>query len=193
MAFWFVISKFFYAYVIPAIVCQSWHSCAYIVFVLTICPALILFRLDLFLGVLQNGEDDYNYKWVRREWRLLDALIKDVKYVSESWKKIDEKAHQIRDSQLRLPGVTVRISDAEKNWVETTKKLIREKGCNQIFGRQRKRGEILKPVYWGNLIKFHANLYQIKRLIRDHIRNKETDAKDIYGSLEISRSIVRRL
>ena len=35
----------------------------------------------------------------------MDALIKDVKYVSESRKKIDEKAHQIRDSQLRLPGV----------------------------------------------------------------------------------------
>ena len=77
--------------------------------------------------------------------------------------------------------------------VEITKKLIREEGCNQIFGRQRKRGEILMPVYWGNLIKFHADLYQIKLLIRDHIRNKETDARDIYGSLEISRSIVRRL
>ena len=89
--------------------------------------------------------------------------------------------------------VTIRISDAEKNWVEITKKLIREEGCNQIFGRQRKRGEILMPVYWGNLIKFHADLYQIKLLIRDHIRNKETDARDIYGSLEISRSIVKCL
>ena len=123
MAFWFVISKLFYAYVIPAIVCQSFYSfalhiCAYILLVIT-CPVLILASLELFRGVLQNGED--NYKWVRREWRLLDALIKDVKYVSESRKKIHKKAHQIRDSQLRLPGVTVRISDAEKNWVEITK------------------------------------------------------------------------
>ena len=73
--------------------------------------------------MFQPLEDQF--KWIRRECRLLDALIKDEKYISESGKKIDKKALQLWDSQLRL-GVTVRLHDAEKEWVDETRNVVRK-------------------------------------------------------------------
>ena len=40
--------------------------------------------------MFQPLEDQF--KWIRRECRLLDALIKDEKYISESGIKIDKKS-----------------------------------------------------------------------------------------------------
>lgn len=91
-----VISKLFHAYFITIL--------AALLPVYLACIILTEFRFQRL---------EYKYKWIRREWRLLDALIKDGKYLSKSGKEIDEKSLQLWDSQLK-PGMTVRLHDGER-------------------------------------------------------------------------------
>nr|POF10694.1 disease resistance rpp8-like protein 3 [Quercus suber] len=138
------------------------------------------------------------YKWIRREFRLLDALIKDEKYISESGKKIDKKALQLWDSQLR-PGVTVRLHDAEKEWMDATRNVVHKAGdCKETYEGLCKRKKLPTRIYscfteFQKIRGLNTEMDQIKLEILAHIVKKEKDAKDIYGSLEKSRSIVRSL
>ncbi|GMY34750.1 putative disease resistance protein At1g50180 [Fagus crenata] len=158
-----------------------------LLYIVCICVSYIMF---------QSLED--TYKWIRREWRLLAALKKDEENLSESGKKIDEKALQLWDSQLR-PGVTVRLQDAERAWVDATKNVVREANrCVETY-----RGLSLRrkfPIWVYSSVRdipkirgLRADMSRIKLDIIAHMAKKEIEAKDIYGSLEKSRSNVRSL
>uniref|UniRef100_A0A7N2LLF8 Uncharacterized protein n=1 Tax=Quercus lobata TaxID=97700 RepID=A0A7N2LLF8_QUELO len=127
MATFFVIYKQFYAHVVPG-VSQLFHahvrprlravSILYLSIVLGLAYLAIIFFSYRRLRLLQE-----QHKWLRMERKFLNALIKDVEYVSELGKKIDKKSHQLWDSQLR-PGATVQLGDVEKELVNSIEAVV---------------------------------------------------------------------
>ncbi|GMY34757.1 probable disease resistance RPP8-like protein 2 [Fagus crenata] len=202
MATSFVIFKHFYAHVVPRL-CQFFHA--------HICPRLRSFDilyLSIVLGIAYSAIIFFTYrrfqklkdryKSLRTEWKLLNALIEDVQTVSESGKKIDEKAHQLWDSQLR-PTETVQLSDAEREWVDAIKIVVRNaNSCLETYKSLSGRRQFLRWVYSG-LMDFrkirglHAELDGVIGEIHEHYTKKRNHKVDICGSLERSRSNVRSL
>lgn len=87
------------------------------------------------------------FKWLRIEEKFMNALIKDVKYVSDLGKEIDKKAHHLWDSQMR-PGATVQLSDVEKEWVKAIDAVVHKaKSCRQAYQRQSRRRQFLRWVF----------------------------------------------
>ena len=130
------ISKLFHAYFITIL--------AALLLVYIACIILTEFRF-------QRLED--NYKWIRREWRLLDALIKDGEYLSKSGKEIDEKSLQLWDSQLK-PGMTVRLHDAERKWLDATKTIVCEaERCVKTYEELSERRKFLSWASFWDLRK----------------------------------------
>nr|POF25204.1 hypothetical protein CFP56_29496 [Quercus suber] len=77
----------------------------------------------------------------------MNALIKDIEYVSDLGKKIDKKAHQLWDSQQR-PGATVQLSDVEKEWISAIEAVVRKtKSCCQNYQRLSRRRQFPRWVY----------------------------------------------
>ena len=173
------ISKLFHAYFITIL--------AALLLVYIACIILTEFRF-------QRLED--NYKWIRREWRLLDALIKDGEYLSKSGKEIDEKSLQLWDSQLK-PGMTVRLHDAERKWLDATKTIVCEaERCVKTYEELSERRKFLSWASFWDLRKIGdlgADMDQIEKKINVRISTKKEEAKDIYGAMEKSRSNVRSL
>ena len=138
------------------------------------------------------------YKWVRREWRLLDALIKDVECISKSANEIGNKARQLWDVELS-PGLIVRLHQTERAWLETTKKVVGEAEiCVKSYQRLSERGEFLIWSYsmfrdWIDIRNLDFDFDRIKDAIDNLIMKREKPLEDLYGSLERSRSIVRSL
>nr|POE53919.1 hypothetical protein CFP56_43384 [Quercus suber] len=137
MATFFVISKQFYAHVVPG-VRQLFHahvrprlrafSILYLSIVLGLAYLAIIFFSYRRFRLLKE-----QHKRLRMELKFLNALKKDVEYVSELGKKIDKKSHQLWDSQLR-PGATVHLSDVEKELVNSIEAVVRKaKSSSETF------------------------------------------------------------
>ncbi|PON88917.1 NB-ARC domain, LRR domain containing protein [Trema orientale] len=63
-------------------------------------------------------ESEDKYKWVRRQWRFLEAFSKDIRQIQDSVKEIKKIApQQLRDSaELNLEGITVPLNEIETKW-----------------------------------------------------------------------------
>ncbi|KAK7854007.1 hypothetical protein CFP56_033782 [Quercus suber] len=86
------------------------------------------------------------YKLLRVEKKFMNALIKDIEYVSDLGKKIDKKAHQLWDSQQR-PGATVQLSDVEKEWISAIEAVVRKaKSCCQNYQRLSRRRQFPRKI-----------------------------------------------
>lgn len=59
----------------------------------------------------------YKFKWIRREWRLLQAVQKDVEEVMDSW------GHVLLDSQ-HCPEFNVSLPEIQTEWLQKTKILV---------------------------------------------------------------------
>lgn len=89
-----------------------------------------------------------SFKKVSWEIKLLDALLKDVEAVSESGRKLDEKAHQLGNSQLRSVA-TVRLNDATRGWVDETKTVVRNvQDWRKTYEELGERKKFLKWIYF---------------------------------------------
>lgn len=168
-----VISKLFHAYFITIL--------AALLPVYLACIILTEFRF-------RRLED--KHKWIRREWKLLDALIKYGEYLSKSGKEIDEKSLQLWDSQLK-PGMTVRLHDEERKWLDAIKTIVCEaERCVKTYQELSQRREFLS---WASFWDFRkigglgADVDQIKYKINAHFSTKKEEAKVIYGAMEKSR------
>lgn len=147
MATFFVISKQF-SHVIPG-VSQLFHahvrprlrafSILYLSIVLGLAYLAIIFFSYRRFQLLKE-----RHKWLRMERKLLNALMKDVEYVSELGKKIDKKAHQLWDSQLR-PGATVQLSDVQKELVNSIEAVVRKaKSSSETYQKLSRRRQFLR-------------------------------------------------
>ena len=154
------------------------------------CLAIILFSYSRFQSLKER------YREHRMNFKLLNALKKDVDDVSEKGKEIDEKAHQHWDSQMR-PGATVQLSTEERAWVEKLRKVVQDaEPCFDTFERLSGRRQFLK---W-----FYTSLMDFRKFVG--LRSKINGAREgipnliytrtyhqILESLESSRSNVRSL
>lgn len=151
MATFFVISKQFYAHVVPG-VSQLFHahvrprlrafSILYLSVVLGLAYLAIIFFSYRRFRLLKERQE-----WLRMELKLLNALRKDVENVSELGKKIDKKAHQLWDSQLR-PGATVQLSDVQKELVNSIEAVVRKaKSSSETYQKLSRRRQFLRWVY----------------------------------------------
>nr|POE60667.1 putative disease resistance protein [Quercus suber] len=192
------ISKHFYAHVVPS-VCEFFRTIPdrfqnfplrYLSIVLGLAYlAIILFSYRKFQPL--KGR----YKGLRKQYKLLKALVDDVDHVSEMGKKIDEKAHQHWDSQLR-PGGTVQVSTDERAWVTRHREVVgKAEACLKDFDRLSKRRQFLKWLY-SSLMDFREIVVlsaTIKGASDDMDDLYWKSYKQIYERLESSRSNVRSL
>ncbi|XP_030968224.1 probable disease resistance RPP8-like protein 2 [Quercus lobata] len=199
MATLFLISKHFCSHVVPG-VSQLFHA-----HVLPRLRAFSILYLSIVLGLaylamiffsyrrFQALKDQY--KWLRLEWKFFNALIKDVKYVSDLGKKVDERAHQLWDSQLR-PGAIVQLSDVEKEWVRSIETSVgkAKRRCDTYESLSRRR-QFLRWVYsvLMDFRKFRPLENEIEAINDDLVDHLFSKCRKIYGALEWSRSNVRSL
>ncbi|KAK7831950.1 putative disease resistance protein [Quercus suber] len=199
MATLFIISKHFCAHVVPG-VSQLFHAHvlprfrAFSILYLSIVLGLAyLYMIFLSYRRFQALKDQY--KWLRLESKFFSALIKDVQYVSDLGKEVDEKAHQLWDSQLR-PGATVQLSDVEKEWVHSIKTSVIEanRHCD-AYERLSRRRQLPRWVY-SVLMDFREYRplgTKIDAIIDEMFEHLFMKCDKIYGALERSRSNVRSL
>ena len=115
---------------------------------------IVLFLSAYFIFFLLNNNRSFqrlekSFKQVSWEFKLLDALLEDVEAVSESGRKIDEKAHQLGNSQLRSVA-TVRLNDATRGWVDATKTVIRNvQDWRKTYEELSERRKSLEWIYFG--------------------------------------------
>lgn len=144
----------------------------------------------------QSLED--KYKWVRREWMLLKALIEDVECVSKSVNETADKALRLWGSDPSL-GVALQLNQTEKAWLETTKKVIHDAESRvKSYQRLTARREFPTWSYsifwdWIDIKNLHFEIDRIKDGIENLFMSREESFEHICGSLERSRSIVRNL
>ena len=183
-------------------------------------PILEIF-LGLFLGQIfsivivlinlkfQSLED--KYKWVRREWMLLKALIEDVECVSKSVNETADEALrrraslglettlQLNQSQKAWLETTLQLNQSEKAWLETTKKVIHDaESPVKSYQRLTARREFPTWSYsifwdWIDIKNLHFEIDRVKDGIENLFMSREESFRHICGSLERSRSIVRNL
>ena len=141
----------------------------------------------------QSLED--KYKWVRREWMLLKALIEDVECVSKSVNETADKALRRRASL----GVALQLNQSEKAWLETTKNVIHDaESPVKSYQRLTARREFPTWSYsifwdWIDIKNLHFEIDRVKEGIENLFMSREESFRHICGSLERSRSIVRNL
>ncbi|KAL0009834.1 hypothetical protein SO802_004942 [Lithocarpus litseifolius] len=156
-------------------------GCGYIV---------IIFLSYLFLRWVEN-----RYRRLRKNIKLLEAIIKDVEEVLEFGRKVDEKPNQLRDSQLK-PGTIVQLSDADRDWVDETKAVVHKvQGYEESYRTLTETRESQKSIYSvvRNFIRtcaHQAELGLCNAETNDQIRRTRPG---ICKSLERSRSIIRSL
>ena len=115
---------------------------------------IVLFLSAYFIFFLLNNNRSFqrlekSFKQVSWEFKLLDALLEDVEAVSESGRKIGEKAHQLGSSQLRSVA-TVRLNDATRGWVDATKTVIRNvQDWRKTYEELSERRKSQKWIYFG--------------------------------------------
>ena len=201
MSTFFVISiyKLFYAHVVPC-VRDFFHTIPdrfrnfpirYLSIVLGLAYlAIILFSYRRFQSLKER------YQWPSMQYKLLNALKKDVDHVSEKGKEIDEKAHRHWDSQLR-PGATVQLSTDEREWVEKLRYVVHNaKPCFDTYERLSGRWQFLKLFYIGlmdfrKIVGLRSKINGAMDEIFNLVYSRTFD--QILESLKNSRSNVRSL
>ncbi|PON88919.1 NB-ARC domain containing protein [Trema orientale] len=143
-----------------------------------------------------------NYMWVKREWRLLDALSKDFQIAFRSMNQIEQRANQVLESELNLRGITIKLSEMEARWikkawkVETDAKRYAEELDQRLMMERRDIGVIKRYVLvlkmFIPIIKLAYRIRRTKKEIKKLAKNKKY-TNYLMGLLEDSRTKVRRL
>ncbi|XP_030969134.1 probable disease resistance protein At1g59620 [Quercus lobata] len=155
---------------------------------------ILIVIVPVYLIIRWLGQVKDIFEQVQRDFKILEAIMKDIEEVAESAKKIDEKPNQLRDSQLK-PGATVQLSDAERGWFEATKTLVGTvKDCRESYRRLHETKYFLELFYSGftgfkKIYDLKADLGSCNSLINEQLWKKTKICK----SVEQSRSIVRSL
>ena len=155
--------------------------------------SIVIVMINVKIQSLEN-----KYKWVRREWMLLKALIEDVECVSKSVNETADKALRLWGSEPSL-GVTLQLNQSEKAWLETTKKVVHvAESCVKSYQRLTERRQFPTWSYsifwdWIDIKILHFEVDQVKDGIENLFMSREESFRHICGSLERSRSIIRNL
>ncbi|GMN36879.1 hypothetical protein TIFTF001_006364 [Ficus carica] len=148
-------------------------------------------------AVLQYLEE--NYMWIRREWRLLDALSKDFQTAYKAVDQIKQKAQQVWESEHNLRGITQTLSEIETRWVKKTGKVASEaQRCTEEFEKLVDRRNFLRKYFlfckkFMLTVDLAFGMRRTKGEIEKHLEKKIKYANHVIRLLEESRIKVRRL
>jgi hypothetical protein len=140
---------------------------------------------------------EHKVKRIKKEYRLLCALSKDLADVS--WAQIDIRSRQLWDSEIN-PKMTVILDEAEAAWMATTERVVFktklflenfEKCCSNR--RQFAKRYILTLYDYSVQNALFYEMKQLKKEIKHHFEKKKASKVDIYGKLERSRATIRSL
>ncbi|KAK4590552.1 hypothetical protein RGQ29_020919 [Quercus rubra] len=176
-----IISKLSHAYVLDL----------YIILIILVCVDLIFILLS-YIFWHQVGK---RYRRLKRNIKLLDAVIKDFEEVSEAGRKLDEMPNQLRDSQLKA-GVNVQLADTERHWVDATKAAVRgAQDCLDSYQKLSERRKIVELTYTAimDLKKIRGLKAEFDSCLREVNNQIWFRRIGICKSIEQSRSIVRSL
>ncbi|PON38908.1 NB-ARC domain, LRR domain containing protein [Parasponia andersonii] len=164
----------------------------------------ILIGFSILLIIVRNKIKQYldNYKWIRREWRLLDALTKDFQTANRSVDQIRQRANQVWESDLNLRGITQTLSEIETEWVKKEGKVSSDaqryvEDYEKLIARH--RGTFMIKRYVSafkkliSIVELALGLRRLKREITNQRENKKEYTNPIVEKLEESRTKVRRL
>ncbi|XP_062087814.1 putative disease resistance protein At1g50180 isoform X1 [Humulus lupulus] len=148
---------------------------------------------------------DDNSRWIKREWKLLDALAKDFQTVNKSVDVIKHRANQVWESELNLRGITQTLSEIEKQWLTKEAKVSSDA---QRYVEDYEKLIIVTNGASTNLIKRYVSLVfkkfipivelalgisRIKKEITSQLEQKKEYTNSIVKKLEESRIKVRSL
>ncbi|EXB23829.1 Disease resistance protein RPM1 [Morus notabilis] len=138
-----------------------------------------------------------NNMWIRREWRLLDALSKDFKTANKSMVQIKERAQQVWESVHNLRGITHKLNEIEARWVKKTAKVTSEaERCTVGFEEQVDGRNFLKKYFlfkkFITIVDLAFGMHRTKGGI-EKLRKEKNYANHVVRILEESRMTVRRL
>jgi hypothetical protein len=154
-------------------------------------PLFIVFLVILYIilrwvfVVLPYSNLENDYKWIRRELRLLNSLLKDAEQVRKSSSQIDEEAHR-RWPTEELKGITARLQETDDEWLKKAKELA-EESTNRIANVEQRRGGKGKSFKWIDTTK----VKEVKGDIEGHLKTKSVS--EICGTLEKLRYKIRGL
>lgn len=133
-------------------------------------------------------------KWIKREMKSLEALIKDYDQLVEKGDKVESLARRFWDSE-DLSGIHLQLREAEHEWVKSTREVIREaKECVTNYKKHSQEwGCITASMISIPIIDVIFQINRVNSKMIDHIQKKDEKAKDIYKSMERSRSQIRSL
>ncbi|KAL6285387.1 hypothetical protein ACE6H2_009777 [Prunus campanulata] len=153
-----------------------------------ICTCCIVCSFLIGLSEMVAGHLNAKYMEIRKEWRLLDALLKDHAEVLHSADQIKQNAEQLFDSELIHAGWTVQLN-AMQQWIKDAGKLVKKMESFRDLKNKRK-----SPLWLVSFFIYLPEMYFVLDLVKWH--NKALQKKpyaDIYASLEQSRSKVMSL
>ncbi|KAF4368924.1 hypothetical protein F8388_021536 [Cannabis sativa] len=147
-----------------------------------------------------------DYRWIKRERSLLDALTKDFQTANKSVEEIKLRANQAWESELNMRGMTQTLSEIEKKWLMKEAKVISD------VQRYVDDYEKLIPTNEAstNLFKWYAvvllalknpiaivelalGIHRITKEIKSQLQQKKEYTNSIVKELEESRMKVRSL
>ncbi|KAM6601702.1 hypothetical protein CsatA_021311 [Cannabis sativa] len=145
-----------------------------------------------------------DYRWIKREWRLLDALTKDFQTANKSVEEIKQRANQAWETELNLRGMTQTLSEIEKKWlmkeakvisdvqryVDDYEKLITTKGARTNLIKWYVSLVFKKSI---PIVELALGIYRIKKEITSQLKQKKEYTNSIVKELEESRMKVRSL
>ncbi|XP_062088441.1 disease resistance protein RPP13-like [Humulus lupulus] len=152
--------------------------------------------------IVQYLED--NSRWIKREWKLLDALTKDFQTANRSVEEIKQRANQAWESELNLRGVTQTLSEIEKKWlmkeakvisdvqryVEDYEKLIATNGASTNRIKWYISLVFKKSI---RIVELALGIRRTKKEIKGQLQQKKIYTNFIVKELEESRMKVRSL
>ncbi|BFG24172.1 hypothetical protein CerSpe_104460 [Prunus speciosa] len=179
--------------------------------VVTSCVLLVFYLLCSVARAIAFAYSNAKHKWIERESRLLEALLKDYDEVLRSEDQITRKASQFLDSdQLIQAGITLRLNETEQSWITNARKVVSEATwCLQSFEELRERSNsskwfvfLLITDHLLPMLDVARGMRRITEMINNNLGmsrrrrskgKKEVSARDIRATLEQSRSKVRSL
>lgn len=171
---------------------ENYLSTIEIIFWLSIIVYLVFsLGLDIFLIYYED-----KVKWIKRRLELLEALIKDYDKLVKKRNEVVSRVRSFWDSE-DLSGIHLQLSEAENEWVESTREVVKEaRGCVAKYYRQ-KPGSYLGPftaiLRAMPIVVVLHQIDAVRSKLLDHFNERKEKAKDIYKSMEISRSKTRSL
>lgn len=129
-------------------------------------------------------------KWVEKESESLHALAKDFDQLLKDVAETETQARSFWDSEVNLAGlIHVQLGKDETRWMESITEMVGDaKNCVTIFKQLSQELHLTACFRVVLIVDFVLQIKRIKRAIVGKLTQNEMHIRDIYESMERSRS-----